>query len=434
MELRSLAAYRGKTVCAALSGGRDSVALLHSLLHAAPRWGISVRALTCEHGIRGEESLRDLSFCEGLCRDWGVPLRIYRADVPARAKRAHRGLEEEARLFRYACFARAVAEGWADVVATAHHRDDAAETVLFRLARGTSPAGMNVFPPRAGVIRPFLDVTRAEIDEYIAANALPYVEDGSNADVTYTRNALRRLVMPPLERAVPGAAEHLVKFAVLAAEDDAFLTALAEEKVAFCGEEACIPLFLPRPLFSRAVLCAVKKLGAERDYTAANAAEAARLQALQSGRRVCLPQGLEAFREGETLVIGKPVPPFAGEIAFSLGDFPEAALFAGEGKRAGALSFDVDALPSGCVIRTRREGDVFTPYRGKERTLKKFFSDRKIPARLGNRLPLVARGSVVLAVCGAEICDSIKVTSDTVRLGYLYTPLRMPAGTSHHGG
>ena len=207
MELRSLAAYRGKTVCAALSGGRDSVALLHSLLHAAPRWGISVRALTCEHGIRGEESLRDLSFCEELCRDWGVPLRIYRADVPARAKRARRGLEEEARLFRYACFARVVAEGWADVVATAHHKNDAAETVLFRLARGTGLAGLNVFPPREGVVRPMKDVPRSAVDAYVARHGLPYAEDESNADLAFARNRIRHTVLPALEAAVPGAAQ-----------------------------------------------------------------------------------------------------------------------------------------------------------------------------------------------------------------------------------
>ena len=145
MELIDCKPYAGMRVCVALSGGRDSVALLHALKAG----GVGVSALTCGHGMRAA-SEADIAFVEGLCRDWDVPLRVFRADIPARAKAQKRGLEETARLWRYECFARVVAEGEADTVATAHHKDDLAETLLFRLARGTSAAGLNVFPARAG--------------------------------------------------------------------------------------------------------------------------------------------------------------------------------------------------------------------------------------------------------------------------------------------
>ena len=207
----------GKRVCVALSGGRDSVCLLHALLAHAERGAVS--ALTCEHGIRGAASEDDLAFTQDLCRAWGVPLRVFRADVPALARAQKCGLEEAGRNFRYACYRQVVASGEADAVATAHHADDAAETVLFRLVRGTSAAGLNVFPAREGIVRPLLHTTRAEIDAYAARHHLPYVDDASNEDIQFARNRLRHAVMPVLEQTVHGAAEHLVAFAARAAED-----------------------------------------------------------------------------------------------------------------------------------------------------------------------------------------------------------------------
>ena len=207
MQLVDDSAYRGKRVCVALSGGRDSVALLHALAAA----GADVRALHCDHGIRAAAG-RDRAFVQELCRAWGVPLRVFEADIPARARREKRGLEETARIWRYECFQCVLREGWADVVATAHHKNDAAETVLFRLARGTGLAGLNVFPPREGVVRPMKDVPRSAVDAYIARHGLPYAEDESNADLAFARNRIRHTVLPALEAAVPGAADNLAAF------------------------------------------------------------------------------------------------------------------------------------------------------------------------------------------------------------------------------
>ena len=252
-----LTQLHGRRVCVALSGGRDSVCLLHVLRACAGKEGITLSALTCEHGIRGEESLADLAFTERLCRDWGVPLRVFRADVPALARVRKQGLEEAGRNFRYACFEQILAEGAADVVATAHHLDDAAETVLFRLARGTSLAGLNVFPARQGIARPFLGVTRAEIDRYMERFRLPFAEDKSNSDERFSRNLLRSRVMPALADIVPNAAEHIAAFAVRASEDDAYLRSLACAALTERGGAVCVPVGLPAPVFSRACLAAL---------------------------------------------------------------------------------------------------------------------------------------------------------------------------------
>ncbi|MDE5547833.1 MAG: tRNA lysidine(34) synthetase TilS [Clostridia bacterium] len=414
--------YRGMRVCVAVSGGVDSVSLLH-LFHAnAEKLGITLSALTCEHGIRGEQSLRDLHFVETLCGEWNIPLSVYRADVPARAKLSGGGLEEEGRAFRYECFREFLNAGKADAVATAHHKDDYAETVLFRLARGTSLAGLAAIRERQGIIRPLLKVTRAEIEAYAARHGLPFVTDESNEDTRYTRNAIRNNVLPALEQAVNGASEHLVEFALRAQEDEEYLQSLALQAAERDGAGYRVSLTLPRPVFSRACLQAMRGLGCTHDYTGANVREIEKLKELQSGREVCLPDGLKAVREGDTAYFYAPVfetlapMPFKA-CEFSFGGEEYAVSFE---KREGALRADFNKFPQGAEIRTRREGDMFTPFGGGKQTLKEYLTKKKIPARVGKLLPVVANGSEVFAVFGVEISERMKITKETERAIYLF--------------
>lgn len=415
MELIDCKPYVGLEVCVALSGGRDSVALLHALRVG----GVSVKAVTCGHNIRTATE-DEICFVTQLCERWAVPLRVFRADVPARAKTEKRGLEETARLWRYECFAQVIAEGWADVVATGHHKDDLAETVLFRLARGTSLAGLNAFPVREGIVRPLLGVTRSEIDEYVAKNRLSYVEDESNGDVGFSRNRIRHAVLPQLEQAVHGARDNLVAFAQRAAQDEEYLSERANAAVCVEGDGVRIPVGIATPLFTRAAVRAMALCGVTHDYTSANVREIARLRELQSGRRATLPEGLVAVREGEYVVFFRPQAQ-CEESAFAVGEFCFGArtVRVSSEQTEGALVADLDAFPPDCVLRTRREGDMFTPFGGHRKTLKKFLTDKKIPARLGKALPLVANGSEVYAVVGVEIADSVKITEKTVRRVWL---------------
>ena len=457
MQLFPLAPYGGLSLAVALSGGRDSVALLHYLHVHTEEAHISLSALTCDHGIRASAA-SDVAFVQELCAAWGVPLTVFCADVPARARASGRNLEEEGRLFRRECYQR-VLQGGADAVLTAHHRDDYAETVLFRLARGTSLKGLNVFPAQEGLLRPLLGVTRARIDEYIKENALPFVEDETNADLAFARNRLRHETLPSLEAAVPGAKENLVRFAERAVRDDGFLQQLAAREVRGEGGERRVAAALPEALFSRACLLAMGELGVARDYTESNLKELKKLAAAQGGRRTPLPAGLTAFREGGDLVFVRGVRGAeeagaenaeARGLPFFLGrrEAFGGVLEAGEGEpvpksgpaqeggsaqesglpqaRSGppgakgrVLLIDLDEVPKGAVWRTRREEDTFLACNGHKKTLKKFLTDRKIPARVGRALPVLAVGSEVLCIAGVEIGDRLKRTEATVRPGYL---------------
>lgn len=407
-------------LCVALSGGVDSVCLLHYLHVHGTEYAIALSAAHLEHGIRGEESLRDLKFCKELCAAWGITLYTRHADIPAIASERGEGIEEAARRERYAFFQDLTDTQNIDAVATAHHMGDVAETVLFRLARGTSPAGMRTIAEREGVVRPLLHVTRAEIEAYAKEHGLSHVEDSTNADERYARNLIRHTVLPALGQVCGQTVEHLMQFASLSAGDDDFLQKMAAEQVIHREGELLVPIGLPQPLFARACMQIMR--GESFDYTGGALMEIMRLKELQSGRSVTLSGSRIATREGKYIVFFSPHVAFEGEIPFTAGEsaYTEPKPFCvTTNEIKGRLRVDLDAFPKNCVVRTRREGDYITPYGGRRKSLKKFLGDRKISARLGHELALIACGAEILVVVGVEIADSVKVTEHTVRCGYI---------------
>ncbi|MGN1235088.1 MAG: tRNA lysidine(34) synthetase TilS [Christensenellaceae bacterium] len=411
--LFSLQPYFDHTIALAVSGGRDSMALLHCFLSARER--IRLIVVHCEHGIRGEASLADERFVKDYAARQGVDCISFHEDCPALAKQLGVSLESAARVFRYRVFDELLASGRVDLVATAHHADDNAETVLFRLCRGTSLSGAAGIVERKGYIRPLLDVTREEIDDYVRQNAVPYREDETNADAKITRNFLRGEILPKLSARIPGTVGNLNRFAALAAEDDALLFELARPLVQ--GESVLIDE--RTPLFARACLSAMKALGVTEGYTQRHLDELVALRRQENGKRVCLPCGVIACREYDRIVFTRNAGERTEEVSFT-GEV--IAFGAGEVRLGtGKLRFDGDALPKDCVVRTRRAGDRFRPFGGGDKTIGDWMTDRKIPLRLRDAVPLVAKGGRVYIVIGYEIAEEIKVTEGTktaVRIEY----------------
>ena len=231
-----LKAFSGKRIAVAISGGADSVALLHYLKSRENECGYTLFAVHCEHGIRGEESIADMWFVQEYCRKLAVELKIFTQDCPARSTREKISLETAARLFRRECFLSLIEEEQADFIATAHHQNDEAETVLFRIARGASLTGASGMKEVDGwLLRPFLSWKKADILEYVATHGLAFCTDSTNADTEFTRNRLRAEVLPTLESAVRGATENLARFAEKAAEDDELLYEYARELLRLPG-------------------------------------------------------------------------------------------------------------------------------------------------------------------------------------------------------
>ena len=217
----------GMRVAVAVSGGADSVALLRALIEAAPEIGLVLSVAHVHHGIRGAEADEDAEFVSALAAEHG--LAFYRKDVdaPRAAKENRETLEEASRRLRYQWFSELLGSDVADAVATAHTLDDQAETVLHKLLRGAWTEGLGgIFPvvvQRKGMIlRPFLDVRREEIEAWLSKIGQPVKEDSTNADVTYTRNRLRRELIPALAAFNPQICWHLANLATLARDEDAY--------------------------------------------------------------------------------------------------------------------------------------------------------------------------------------------------------------------
>ena len=185
-----------------LSGGVDSVVLLHALREAAAARGIALAALHVHHGLSPNADAWE-AYCRDLCDQWAVPLHVARVDVE---RGTRDGLEASARRARHNVFCRFAA----DWIALAHHRDDQAETLLFNLLRGTGLRGAAAMRATAGrLLRPLLDIGRASVIAYARAHELTWIEDESNADTKYSRNYLRHEVLAGLERRFPGSAGNL---------------------------------------------------------------------------------------------------------------------------------------------------------------------------------------------------------------------------------
>ena len=416
-------------IAVAVSGGADSVALLHKLVGLSAERGFSLSVVHCEHGIRGEESVEDARFVRALAKSYALPYQEFSEDCLALAERLGVSLEVAARQFRYRCFEEVLAAG-AEFVALAHHKDDAVETVLFRLCRGTSLGGVAGMSAVCGrYLRPLLDESKQEILAYVEKHGLKYREDKTNFQRVATRNRLRLDVIPALKEAVSGAADNLLAFAALAKEDDDFLYQLAMplvERVEPQNNQDSgwrVKLAEP-PIFRRACLTVLKELGVEKDYTKKHLQALTELGGLQTGSRVTLPQGIVAVKSYDKLAFwkGAAVESYP-QYFFKKGEFPwgryvltvsDAPMDA-----EGALRIDLDKVPEGAVIRTRAEGDCFQRFGGGSKSLKKYLIDQKIPLAVRDGLPILAIGKEVLAIFGVEISEQLKTTSETKNTAYL---------------
>ncbi len=404
---------QNKRVCVALSGGQDSMALLFWLLSHREELGITLSAVHCEHGLRGEASLKDAEFVRRYCDAHGIPLYLYSADCGLLAEKEKCSVETAARNFRYRAFAEVLQDQKADCIALAHHANDNAETVLINLCRGASLTGASGIPSlRERFVRPLLSVPKSEIVSYVAENDVPYVQDDTNFCTDYTRNHFRWNVIPEMEKIFPEAVRSISRFSEAAREDDAFLYSLAEKCVVSEGNALQILRTTQKPLFRRASIIAFKKLSLAQDYALVHLDALYALQNAENGKRLDLPCDIVAFQEYGKIVLQKREGKEETEYPFTdlyhgvrIGDCFIQAVKAEKIER-GVLDFT--KLPPDTVVRTRRTGDTFLRFGGFRKSLSDYLTDQKIPLRKRDAIPLLCSGKEVLVVCGMEISETVR--------------------------
>ena len=423
---------KGEMIAVALSGGKDSVALLYSLLSVKDKLGIIVKAVNIEHGIRGATSKRDSMFVADLCQKLSVPLKTYQLDCVKFSEENRYGIEEGARIARYDCFKSAIGEGFCDKVATAHHLSDSVETLLFNLFRGASLSGMTGIKSERNngkIIRPFADTPKSEIEKYVADNGLPFVDDETNFESVYSRNYIRNEIMPVVSARFPEAEKSIGRFLKIAESENDFLEELAKKSLTRDGNAYVISIDTPDCIFARSVVLAMKSLGIAKDYVKLHVDAVLSLKNLVNGSKISLPRNVYAAREYDKIAIYKAVKsdgnfekPFAlgyidGAIGkLSFGEINEKEKNVNELKYGRSLVFDLNKLPKSAVIRYKRSGDYFKKFGGGRKKLNDYFTDKKIPLRLRDSIPLVCAGSEVYIICGIEISDLIKVDKGTEKV------------------
>jgi tRNA(Ile)-lysidine synthase len=411
LEMRSKQFFRpGQRVGVGVSGGPDSVLLLHFMKKLAGEVGLTVAAVHFNHHLRGAESDGD----EALVRDIAASLQVDylrgEAEV-ARVARERRGnLEAVARELRYRYFFLLVDQGRLDVVATAHTANDQAETVLMRLLRGTGTRGLGgIYPVLEGkVVRPFLGLTREEVVKEIAERKIFYRVDSSNLNMKLRRNKVRMELLPLLAKEYNPQIIHLLnQFADRARDDEAYLERLARDRSHPWrmreGKEERIPVRALAefpPALARRVLRQMLQIvrGSAHGLTYAHIESLRRFAAqAQSGRVQTLPGGVVALREFSWLVVApKATGPAGGDFSYPV-TFPGklavhelGALFhfkiltredPGKAYNLNKLvCLDPQKLLGELELRNWRAGDSFCPVGSRGvRKLKELFRQRKIP-------------------------------------------------------
>ena len=436
----------GDPVVAGVSGGADSICLFFVLQEIAARLGCSLTAVHVHHGIRGEEADRDEAFVREICREAGVPLRVYHGDVPALAAQEHMSLEEAGRRYRYDCLEDAAGADPAAKIAVAHHLDDQCETVLMNLVRGTGLRGMCGMPVKRGrIIRPLLCVDRSEIEAFLERRGLDFRTDRTNYDTDFTRNRIRLELLPYLrDRINPAADRHIAALASAMREISEYMdrqTAEAAGRIVSVKDGvyriSCEGLTCCDPAIQKEILRLVlRETVGLKDIGQVHIESLRNLFSAGTGSLLDLPRGLRAVKEYEEVLLRQEtgdlqaaepceeelipvkIPGVFGSIRFSLLEPSDGPVEAGQiPKNRYTKWFDYDKIYSELVLRHRRDGDYMVIGKGQRKALRRILIDDKVPGRERDRLMLLAEGSHIIWIPETgRISEAVKVTDKTSKI------------------
>jgi len=452
----------GDRVLVAVSGGPDSLCLLHVLWSERAARGLAaVEAAHLDHGLRGEESAAEATWVAAWCEERGIPCYVGLVDVAALAAERKTGKQEAARAARYAFLEEVATRIGATKIATGHTRDDQAETVLMNVLRGTGLDGLRGIPARRGpYVRPLLDVSHAETEDYCAAHGLQPRRDPSNlSPAAYTRNRVRLKLLPLLARDYnPAVAASLLRLSEIAARDLDCLQTQAEAALAEATRERDVfRLVLDRsalaglhPALLRHVLrrAILSLRGTGEGITYDHVEQACRAVTAPKPRAFALnlPHPFCTIRVAdETLTLtlaDASAPPAIVSIPLTV---PGTAALpgtdwnvrAGFDARPDAVTLDADAVsPDALTLRNWRHGDRIDPLGmgGRHKKVGDIFTDAKVPRAARCHIPIIADTQGIVWVVGHCIAGRARVTPDTRRRLYLTAHLAGKAGNGGGGG
>lgn len=431
------------TVLAAVSGGPDSVCMLHTLLSLREELGFDVKVAHLDHRFRGDESHGDAEFVSELASRFGLPCICGEENVPEFLLSHSMSKQDAARMIRYRFLVRVSKLEYCQRIATGHNADDQAETVLMRLLRGAGADGLAGIPVKRGdIIRPLLEVWRDEIEAYLVRHDLPHRVDSSNLEPVYLRNRVRSDLLPLLSEYNPNVARALTNLGTIMSDVSSHFEALTDRALTEVVKSARVGQFAldlgkltdydeasRRCVFRRVFESLRPDLSPLAFHHVENLMNLVRRN--EVGVSVELPDGARARLEHGVLVIShgagpRPIPerdlPVPGSARFEDAglrvssellkrrELPASLDAAGH----DAAYFDWDAIEPPLLVRGRREGDRFGPFgMDGSKSLKELMIDSKIAASFRDGVPLVCDREGILWVVGVRRSAAAPVTEAT---------------------
>lgn len=417
-----------KAVIVGFSGGADSVCLLFAL----KMLGYNVHAVHVHHGIRGFEADNDALFAQSFCEKYDIPFSLEKLDIPAIAKQKNISLETAAREERYNIL-RHYAKKNNGIIAVAHNKNDQAETVLMHLLRGSGLNGLCGMQHKANnIIRPILDFSREDIEQFNKENNLDYVTDSTNDCLEYSRNKIRLDIIPHIDSILnTDSINSITKCAEILNEYNDYIKSNIEEYAKNLIKKEDKNVFLtitslPHVIQSELIKKSIELLcGNIVDIEKIHIEDVYSLFEKESGKEIHLPHNIRVKRIYDKICFYKnDFSFFISEIKFEpLKDiqwknFIIKSCDANEYKYEKNTTYiDIERLPLDTVIRTRKEGDFIYPLGSTGKcTIKKFFIDKKIPSNIRNEIPLLAKGNEIYAIIGYTVSEKVKVTPESKRI------------------
>ena len=434
-------------ILVALSGGADSMALLHLLIGYAKTTAAPISVAHVNHRLRGAESDADAAFCKSVAKAHGLPFYELEIDVAALAASNGRGVEEEAREVRYHFFEELMKAHSIPLVATAHHADDNAETVLLHMTRGSGLRGLRGIPPvralgEGQLIRPLLGASKEEILSYCKQNHIEYVTDQTNEDTDLARNRIRHCVIPELRKLNPETVESIMRLCRTVAREDDFLDECAR---AFITRNQTADGGLPTEALhtahpALAARAAALLLKEQCDEIASTHVESVLDLAKKSKPHATLHigNGIETTVENHCLYVRKsvspsPASPYQLPIGEGMFPIPEADMllvventdsspknqksFKNIYKKATTTKISSAKISGSLYARPRREGDVILAG-GMHKKVKKLMCDKKIPLTHRDRIPLLCDDDGIVWIPAAVRRDGCEGNDLQITLYY----------------
>ncbi|KUG05214.1 trna(ile)-lysidine synthetase [hydrocarbon metagenome] len=434
--------HEGAAVIAAVSGGPDSVALLHILKELVPKLGINLTAAHLNHQLR-DEAGEEEEFVRSICQEWQIPFRCQVIDVRKEAADQKKGIEEAARDCRYQYFEELKQELQADYVATAHHRDDQAETILLHMLRGSGIKGLRgILPSHGYLMRPLLGVTRSDIEKYLEENLLSYRMDSSNYDLNFLRNRVRHELIPYLQKEYnPRIIENLDRLGLIAREENQAMETetdrLMRSAVLIKDQGQVVidnKVFQKiHPAFQRRIiLSALGWLQGDDGWSALDVQLIMDLNRKPgSAKKIKLRKNIWVSKVYDQLIIGIPLEinaqycyPVRAPGSVYIQETGDTFCFAiitmeeyQKGRHHDEIYLDHDKLAPDIFLRSRKAGDrISLPGMKGRKKIKDYFIDKKVPLIDRSRIPLLSSQDEVYAIVGHSISQKVGIDEKTTRV------------------